>query len=93
MVTAFLLVNTEIGSEKKVLRALKAINAMEEIYLVYGVYDIVAKIKAENMKQLKEVITSRLIRSNDIKTSTTMIVIPEKQSLKASSEKAPTIII
>jgi len=91
LVTAFLLVNAEIGSESKVMRALKTIDTVEFAYLVYGVYDIVVKIKAESIDALKEIITSRLIRSNLVKSSTTMIVIPEKQNFNTSREEVPTI--
>jgi DNA-binding Lrp family transcriptional regulator len=74
LLTAFLLVNAEIGSETKVLRVLETIDAVEEVYLVYGVYDIVAKISTESMDELKEIITSSLIRSNQVESTTTMIV-------------------
>ena len=72
---------TEIGSESKVLEALKSMDNVEEAYLVYGVYDILAKVTTKSMDELEETITSCLLRSNEVKSSTTMIVIPPKQSL------------
>ncbi len=90
MPTAFLMVITEIGSESKVLKALKTIDNVEEAYLIYGVYDIMAKITTESMDELEEIISSHLLRSNDVKSSTTMIVVPPKQSLNTRTEEVFT---
>lgn len=77
--------------ETKVMRLLKTINAVEEVYLVYGAYDIVAKIRTESMDELKEITTSRLRKSNEIRSSTTMIVIPEKLNLVVLTGEGPKI--
>jgi len=42
MPTAFVLINTEIGSESDVLKELKGVEGVDEASAVYGVYDIVA---------------------------------------------------
>ncbi|MEM2028879.1 MAG: Lrp/AsnC ligand binding domain-containing protein, partial [Candidatus Bathyarchaeia archaeon] len=53
MPIAFVLINAEIGSEGEVLNELKKVEGVEEAYSVYGVYDIVAKVRAESMEKLK----------------------------------------
>ena len=45
MATAFVLINAEIGSESEVLKDLKAIPEVKEAHMVYGVYDIFARIE------------------------------------------------
>ena len=74
---AFLLVNVQIGSESEVLGALKKIDAVEEAYMVYGVYDVVAKVKANTMDRLKEIVTWHVRRLDKVRSTTTMIVIEE----------------
>ena len=54
---AFVLINTEIGSESEVLKALKGVEGVMEAYAVFGVYDVLAKITADSMDKLKEVVT------------------------------------
>ncbi|MEM3807420.1 MAG: Lrp/AsnC ligand binding domain-containing protein, partial [Nitrososphaerota archaeon] len=49
MPIAFVLINTEIGAEEEVVKQIKKLPAVKEAYLVYGVYDIVAKVEAETM--------------------------------------------
>jgi DNA-binding Lrp family transcriptional regulator len=77
MPTAFVLVNTEIGSESDVLTALKKVDGVREAYTVYGVYDIVAKIGADTMDKLKEIVTWHIRRLDKVRSTLTMIVIEE----------------
>jgi len=43
MPTAFVFINTEPASMPEVLKKIKAVEAVEEAGMVYGVFDIVAK--------------------------------------------------
>ena len=60
MPTAFVLINTEIGAEEEILNELNKVPNVKEAYVVYGLYDIVAKVEAETMNKLKEVISWRI---------------------------------
>lgn len=75
MTTAFVLINTETGS--KVLPDLKKIDGVQEAFAVYGVYDIIARVHADSMVKLKELITWRIRRLENIKSTLTMIVMEE----------------
>ena len=75
MPMAFVLINTEIGSENEVLDELKKIDAVNEAYMVYGVYDVVAKVGAETMDKLKEIVTWNVRRLDNVRSTLTMIVI------------------
>ncbi|MCW3994873.1 MAG: Lrp/AsnC ligand binding domain-containing protein [Candidatus Bathyarchaeota archaeon] len=78
MPTAFVLINTEIGSESDVLKELKKVEGVEEASAVYGVYDIVARVKAETMDKLKEIVTWRIRRLDKVRSTLTMIVVEER---------------
>jgi DNA-binding Lrp family transcriptional regulator len=75
MPMAFVLINTEIGSENEVLGDLKKIEAVKEAYMVYGVYDVVAKVSANTMDRLKEIVTWHVRRLDKVRSTLTMIVI------------------
>jgi DNA-binding Lrp family transcriptional regulator len=75
MPMAFVLINTEIGSESEVLGDLKKIEAVKEAYMVYGVYDVVAKVSANTMDKLKEIVTWHVRRLDKVRSTLTMIVI------------------
>lgn len=78
MPVAFVLINTEIGSESAVLKTLKGVEGVLEAYAVYGVYDVVAKITADTMDKLKEVVTWRVRRLDKVRSTLTMIVVEEQ---------------
>lgn len=75
MPMAFVLINAEIGSEEEVLKELRKVEGVQEAYVVYGVYDVVAKIKADTMDKLKDVVTWHVRRLNKVRSTLTMIVV------------------
>jgi DNA-binding Lrp family transcriptional regulator len=75
MPQAFVLVNAEVGSENEALKQLRTIEQVKEAYMVYGVYDIVAKVEAETMDKLKAIISSKVRRLNKVRSTLTMILI------------------
>ncbi len=77
MPKAFVLINVESGSEDEVLKELKGIQGVEEAYFSYGVYDIITKIKAETMEQLKELVTRRVRTISKVRSTLTLIMMEE----------------
>jgi len=75
MPLTFIFINAEIGSEDEALKQLRRIEDVKEAYGVYGVYDIVAKVEAETIDKLKEVITSKVRRLRWVRSTLTMMVI------------------
>jgi len=75
MPMAFVLINAEIGSEEEVLKELNKVEGVVEAFVVYGVYDVVAKIRADTMDRLKDVITWHVRRLNKVRSTLTMIVV------------------
>jgi DNA-binding Lrp family transcriptional regulator len=74
MAIAFVLINAEIGSESELVEELKKMPYVKEAYLVYGVYDIIARIEAETMDKLKEIVTWKIRKLNKVRSTLTMIV-------------------
>jgi DNA-binding Lrp family transcriptional regulator len=79
MPIAFVLVNTEIGAETEVMKTIKKVEGVDEAYAVYGVYDVVAKIRADTMDKLKEIVTWHVRRLDKVRSTLTMIVVEEQQ--------------
>ncbi len=69
MPMAFVLINAEIGSEDSVVKELKSVTQVKEAYMVYVVYDIVAKVAADSMDKLKEIITWKIRRLPKVKST------------------------
>ena len=78
MPTAFVFITTEPASMPEVLKEVEAIEGVEEAEMVYGVYDIVAKVKTETMDQLKHIITYKIRMLAKVLTTQTLLVIPQE---------------
>jgi len=74
MPTAFVLINAELGKEEGILKELRSISSVKEAHFVYGVYDIIAKVEAESMEKLKEIVTFKIRRLADVRSTLTMTV-------------------
>jgi len=77
MPMAYVLITTETNAVKSVLKSLKKIDAVEDTYMIYGVFDIIATIKAESMDKLKNFVTLDLRSLDRIRSTLTMIVVEE----------------
>ncbi|MGH9909758.1 MAG: Lrp/AsnC ligand binding domain-containing protein [Nitrososphaerales archaeon] len=75
MPKAFVLINAELGAEDSLIKELKNTENVSEVYVVYGVYDIVAKIEADTMEKVKETITWKIRRLERVRSTLTMIVV------------------
>jgi DNA-binding Lrp family transcriptional regulator len=74
MPTAFVLINAELGKEEGILKELRSIDNVKEAHFVYGVYDIIAKVEADTMEKLKEIVTFKIRRLTDVRSTLTMTV-------------------
>ncbi len=74
MPMAFVFMNIDAGGEEDVLKQLRSIQNVKEAYSVYGVYDIVARIEAETMDKLKEIVTWKVRRLEKVRSTLTTIV-------------------
>ncbi len=77
MPQAFVLINVESGAEEEVVTELKKIEGVEEAYYSYGVYDIIAKINAESMEKLKDMVTRRIRGLARVRSTLTLIMMEE----------------
>jgi len=78
MATAYVLVNADVGKENDVLKELRNVPSVKEAYFVYGVYDIVAKIETSDVRELKEVVVTKVRRLEYVRSTLTMIVMEGK---------------
>jgi DNA-binding Lrp family transcriptional regulator len=62
----------------EVLKKVKAVEGVQEAEMIYGVYDIVAKLKTETMDQLKQIITYNIRRIDNVLATQTLLVIRQE---------------
>ncbi|MBA7606867.1 hypothetical protein ES703_14018 [subsurface metagenome] len=75
MSMAYVLINSEAGCEAEVMKELNKISGVREAHRVYGVYDIIIKVEAEDMVDLKETVLSRVRKLGKVRSSITLICV------------------
>ena len=86
MPTAYVLLNSDLGSDETIITKVKEILDNEpdlkyEVQGVYGVYDIVLKVTSEKTDNLRSVITNKIRKIDKVQSTLTMMVIEEQENL------------
>ena len=75
MISAVVLVNMDIGSSQdKVIESLKLVEGVEEAHALYGVYDLLVKIKAISIDKLKDVIKLGIRQVAGVNSALTLMI-------------------
>ncbi len=75
MAIAYVLVNSELGQDSTVETSLKDVPEAKEVYAIYGVYDFIVKLEAVGMSELKDIITNKIRRIQNVRSSLTLITV------------------
>ena len=85
MPTAYVLLNSDLGSDESIVNEVKQILSEEEITYevqgVYGVYDIVLKLSSDDAEKLRAIITNKVRKIGKVQSTLTMMVIEEQEDL------------
>ncbi|MBA4719308.1 MAG: Lrp/AsnC ligand binding domain-containing protein [Nitrosopumilus sp.] len=85
MPTAYVLLNSDLGSDESIINEVKQILAEEdvtsEVQGVYEVYDIVLKLSSDDAEKLRAIITNKIRKISKVQSTLTMMVIEEQEGL------------
>lgn len=73
MVTAYIMIIVEPGSEIKVAERLMKEKEVRDVAIVYGEYDIVTKVEVETMEDLQKFLSEKVRSINEVEKTTTLI--------------------
>ena len=73
MPLAYVLLNTEIGAEREVLTTIRKTEGVQEAFNLMGIYDIIARVKADSMDGLKKIINEKL-QVNKVNSKLTIVI-------------------
>ncbi|MFZ0184223.1 MAG: Lrp/AsnC ligand binding domain-containing protein [Nitrosotalea sp.] len=72
---AFIAIHCETGKENPIIRKLMEIKGVSEVTGTLGLYDIIAKVEAQDSKELESIITTKIRRIPNVLTTMTLMVI------------------
>ena len=73
MATAYILINCELGSEESIIQQLKSLDVVAEVHGTFGAYDILAKIESSTVEVLRETITWKIRKIDQIRSTLTLM--------------------
>ena len=73
MVTAYVLLIVKPGEESKVSEKLNKLKEVKDVSVVYGEYDIVAKVEKPNMEELQNFLIKNIRAMDEVERTSTMI--------------------
>ena len=73
MATAYVLINCELGSEESIIQELKNLDGVIEVHGTFGAYDILAKIESLTIETLREIITWKIRKIDQIRSTLTLM--------------------
>ena len=84
MPIAFVLINSDLGTDETIISKIKEILKDEKdieftTQGVYGIYDIVLKISSDNTDILRNIITYKIRKINNVQSTLTMMVVEEQE--------------
>ena len=73
MATAYILINCELGSEESIIQELKNLDGVIEVHGTFGAYDILSKIESATVDVLRETITWKIRKIDQIRSTLTLM--------------------
>jgi len=77
MISAVVLVNTDLNAQDRVIESLRDVDGVEEAHALYGVYDLLIKIKGNSIDNLKEIAKLRIKPIAGVNSSLTMMIVQD----------------
>jgi len=92
LVKAYVLMNCDLGAEREIISALKAIKWIKEVHGTLGLYDIVAQIESDSEEEIRKNITEHIRKMPKI-SSTMTLTRSESEEFFQSPEKLIGVIL
>jgi DNA-binding Lrp family transcriptional regulator len=82
MVSAVILVNTDLDAQDNVLENLKLVDGVEEAHALYGVYDFYVKINASSIEDVKNITRFQIKQVSGVTSSLTLLIDDHTASIR-----------
>ena len=78
MASAFVLINCTLGKEELVLQSLRETPRVSTVSGVFGAYDIIVKVGADELHDMRSLITEKIRKLEHIRSTLVLMIIDEQ---------------
>ena len=79
MSAVYVMITCDVGFEEPVINQLKTIDLVKEVIGVIGTYDIIVKLESKNSEDFKSIMTSKIRKIPNIRTTLTLTVVESQE--------------
>ena len=81
---SYVLINSDLGKDVEIIARIKEIMKEQndvklEIQGVYGVYDVIVKLSADDTRKLRSIVTNDIRKIQNVQSTLTMMVIEQQE--------------
>jgi len=81
---SYVLINSDLGKDVEIIAKIKEIMKEQndvklEIQGVYGVYDVIVKLSADDTSKLRSIVTNDIRKIENVQSTLTMMVIEQQE--------------
>ena len=81
---SYVLINSDLGKDVEIIAKIKEImkeknDVKLEIQGVYGVYDVIVKLSADDTRKLRSIVTNDIRKIGNVQSTLTMMVIEQQE--------------
>jgi len=73
MATAYVLITCDLGFDVEIIDEIKQLEEVKEVHGIFGAYDIIVKLKSDNVENLKDVITWKIRKLSSVRSTLTLM--------------------
>ena len=78
--TAIVVLNCEVGSAKEIANEFQKVSGVDEVKEVIGFYDIITRISANSVDELKKIITMQVKKTDKIFATRTLVLTSSEEN-------------
>lgn len=78
---AYVLINTDIGSEKQVISIAKSSGLVIEAFVCFGLYGVLLKVEVDSIEKLKDLLVRKYRKINNVKSIIVLFIENKKEVL------------
>jgi DNA-binding Lrp family transcriptional regulator len=77
MVSALVLVNSDLDAQDRVIESLRQVGGVEEAHALYGVYNLIFRINAVSIDKIRKITKLKIKPIADVNSSLTLMIVQD----------------
>ncbi len=73
MTDAYVMLNCELGAEEEIIKKLKELEQVKDVFETIGTHDMLIKLQADNFEKIREIVSRNIQQLPKVRSTSTLI--------------------